>query len=113
MGVIDNSRQAVYGYDQRVEVFGSKGYAAVKNDVPNSAELNTVEGVISDKPHYFFLERYKMSYIEELKAFVDAVINDKETPVTGNDGLQPVLIGVAALKSLKEKRPVTVKGVRS
>ncbi|MEE9117744.1 MAG: inositol 2-dehydrogenase [Calditrichia bacterium] len=113
MGVIDNSRQAVYGYDQRVEVFGSKGYAAVKNDVPNSAELNTVEGVISDKPHHFFLERYKMSYIEELKAFVDAVINDKETPVTGNDGLQPVLIGVAALKSLKEKRPVTVKGVRS
>ena len=111
IGVIDNSRQAVYGYDQRVEVFGSKGYVEVKNDFPNSAILSTAEGVISEKPHYFFLERYKMSYIEELKAFVDAVENDKEPPVTGNDGLQPVLIGVAALKSLKEKRPVKIKEV--
>jgi len=111
MGVIDNSRQAVYGYDQRVEVFGSKGYADVKNDFPNSAKLNTAEGVISDKPHYFFLERYKMSYVEELKAFVDAVAKDKEPPVTGNDGLQPVLIGLAALKSLNEKKPVKIEEV--
>jgi myo-inositol 2-dehydrogenase/D-chiro-inositol 1-dehydrogenase len=111
MGVIDNSRQAVYGYDQRVEVFGSKGYVEVKNDFPNSAILSTAKGVISEKPHYFFLERYKMSYIEELRAFVDAVENDKEPPVTGNDGLQPVRIGIAALKSLKEKRPVKIKEV--
>ncbi len=111
MGVIDNSRQAVYGYDQRVEVFGSKGYADVKNDFPNSAKLNTAGGVISDKPHYFFLERYKMSYVEELKAFVDAVAKDKEPPVTGNDGLQPVLIGLAALKSLNENKPVKIEEV--
>lgn len=111
MGVIDNSRQAVYGYDQRVEVFGSKGYVEVKNDFPNSATLSTVEGVISEKPHYFFLERYKMSYVEELKAFVDAVVNDKEPPVTGNDGLQPVLIGMAAFKSLTVKKPVRVEAV--
>ena len=111
LGVIDNSRQAVYGYDQRVEVFGSKGYVEVKNDFPNSATLSTAEGVLSEKPHYFFLERYKMSYVEELKAFVDAVVNDKETPVTGNDGLQPVLIGVAALKSLTEKKPVKIEEV--
>jgi myo-inositol 2-dehydrogenase/D-chiro-inositol 1-dehydrogenase len=111
MGVIDNSRQAVYGYDQRVEVFGSKGYVEVKNDFPNSATLSTAEGVMSDKPHYFFLERYKKSYVEELKAFVDAVANDKEPPVTGNDGLQPVLIGVAALKSLKEERPVKIEEI--
>jgi myo-inositol 2-dehydrogenase/D-chiro-inositol 1-dehydrogenase len=111
MGVIDNSRQAVYGYDQRVEVFGSKGYVEVKNDFPNSATLSTAAGVMSDKPHYFFLERYKKSYVEELKAFVDAVANDKEPPVTGNDGLQPVLIGVAALKSLKEERPVKIEEI--
>jgi len=111
MGVIDNSRQAVYGYDQRVEVFGSKGYVEVENDFPNSAKLSTAEGVTRDKPQYFFLERYKMSYIEELKAFVDAVAKDKEPPVTGNDGLQPVLIGAAALRSLKERKPVKIKEV--
>jgi len=111
MGVIDNSRQAVYGYDQRVEVFGSKGYVEVENDFPNSAKLSTADGVTGDKPQYFFLERYKMSYVEELKAFVDAVAKGKEPPVTGNDGLQPVLIGMAALKSLKEKRPVKIKEI--
>lgn len=111
MGVIDNSRQAVYGYDQRVEVFGSKGYVEVENDFPNSAKLSTADGVTRDKPQYFFLERYKMSYIEELKTFVDAVAKDKEPPVTGSDGLQPVLIGTAALKSLKERRPVKIREV--
>lgn len=111
MGVIDNSRQAVYGYDQRVEVFGSKGYVEVENDFPNSAKLSTADGVTRDKPQYFFLERYKMSYIEELKTFVDAVAKDKEPPVTGSDGLQPVLIGTAALKSLKERRPVKIQEV--
>ncbi len=111
LGVIDNSRQAVYGYDQRVEVFGSKGYVEVKNDFPNSATLSTAEGVICEKPFYFFLERYKASYIEELKAFVDAVINDKKPPITGIDGLQPVLIGTAALQSLKENRPVKIKEI--
>ncbi len=109
LGVIDNSRQAVYGYDQRVEVFGSKGYVDVKNDFPNSAVLSTADGVTREKPHYFFLERYKASYIEELKAFTEAVTKDEEPPVTGNDGLQPVLIGMAALRSLKENRPVAVQ----
>ena len=111
MGVIDNSRQAVYGYDQRVEVFGSQGNVKVKNDFPDSAELSTDQGVFSAIPQYFFLERYKMSYVEELKAFVDAVANDRESAVTGNDGLQPVLIGVAALKSLAENRPVKIEEV--
>ena len=109
LGVIDNSRRAVYGYDQRVEVFGSKGYVDVKNDFPNSASLSTAEGVISEKPHYFFLERYKTSYIEELKAFTEAVLRDEAPPVTGNDGLQPVLMGLSARKSLEENRPVAIQ----
>lgn len=113
LGVIDNSRQAVYGYDQRVEVFGSKGYVDVKNDFPNSAILSTVDGVTREKPHYFFLERYKTSYIEELKAFTEVVAGDEEPPVSGNDGLQPVLIGLAALKSLKENRPVTIAEIQN
>lgn len=111
MGVIDNSRQAVYGYDQRVEVFGSKGSVEVKNDFPNSTTISTAECVTSEKPYYFFLERYKMSYIEELKAFVDAVANDKAPLITGNDGLQPVIIGTAALQSLRKKRPVKINEV--
>jgi myo-inositol 2-dehydrogenase/D-chiro-inositol 1-dehydrogenase len=108
IGVIDNSRKAVYGYDQRVEVFGSKGCITVKNDFPNSAELTTTEGVYLDKPKYFFLERYNESYIEETKEFIDCILNDKEIPVDGNDGLQAELIAHAAKKSLHEKRPVRI-----
>ena len=109
IGVIDNSRQAVYGYDQRVEVFGSKGCITANNDYPNTVEVSTEDSVSSDKPFYFFLDRYEMSYADEIKAFVQAVNSGAETLVTGNDGLQPVLIGLAALKSLKEKRTVKVE----
>ena len=111
LGVIDNSRQAAYGYDQRAEVFGSKGSVDVKNEFPNSATVSTAEGVMGEKPHYFFLERYQTSYIEELKAFTEAVKKDEEPPVTGNDGLQPVLIGLAALKSLTEKKPINIEEI--
>ena len=104
--VIDNSRKAAYGYDQRVEVFGSKGKVEVSNDTPSSAVLSTEEGVFSDKPLYFFLERYMDSFVTEMKEFMDAIVNDKETPVTGIDGLKPVLIGLAAKQSVAEGRPI-------
>lgn len=55
MGVIDNSRQAVYGYDQRVEVFGTKGSAAADNSRPTTVEVSTADFVMKDKPHFFFL----------------------------------------------------------
>ena len=106
IGVIDNSRKAVYGYDQRVEVFGSKGCVTVSNDTPNTAVLSTEEAVIGEKPKYFFLERYKDSYIEEVKSFFDSIRFGKEILVTGTDGLKPVIIGLAAKKSLLENRPV-------
>lgn len=109
LGVIDNSRKAVYGYDQRVEVFGSKGCITVSNDTPSSAVLSSAEGVISDKPKYFFPERYKDAYIEEMKAFFDCIINDKKPIVTGRDGLEPVLIGMAANRSLVEGRPIKIE----
>jgi myo-inositol 2-dehydrogenase/D-chiro-inositol 1-dehydrogenase len=108
IGVIDNSRKAVYGYDQRVEVFGSKGCITVKNDYPNSAELSTEEGVYQDKPKYFFLERYREAFVEEVKLFIDCILYDKEILVDGNDGLQAELIAHAAKKSWQEKRPVTI-----
>lgn len=111
MGVIDNSRQAVYGYDQRVEVFGSKGMLMAENDHPTTVKLMTEKRVESDKPKYFFLERYKESYASELIAFVKAIVNNEETLVVGNDGLAPVLIGLAAKRSLDEGRPVTIKEI--
>lgn len=111
LGFIDNSRETNYGYDQRTEVFGSKGCAAVSNDTPNTAVLTTADGVFSDKPVWFFLERYNDAFIAEMRAFFDAIINDTETPVTGIDGLRPVQIAIAAEKSLKEGRPVKISEI--
>ncbi|MDD4573922.1 MAG: inositol 2-dehydrogenase [Sphaerochaeta sp.] len=112
IGVIDNSRQAVYGYDQRVEVFGSKGSAQAENDTPTRVSLSTVEGVTSDKPLYFFLERYKEAFVEEINSFVDAIKNDTEVVVSGEDGFEDMVAALAAGKSLKEGRPITIKEMK-
>lgn len=106
IGTIDNSRKAVYGYDQRVEVFGSGGMVAVTNNLPNTSVYSGADGVISEKPLYFFLERYIDSFIAEMQDFIDAIINDSSTPVTAPDGRKPVVIAMAAKKSLDENRPV-------
>jgi myo-inositol 2-dehydrogenase/D-chiro-inositol 1-dehydrogenase len=111
IGTIDNSRKAVYGYDQRVEVFGSGGMAAVANNTPNASVYSNAEGVVSEKPLYFFLERYMDSFIAEMRDFVEAVLNDKPTPVTALDGRKPILIAMAANKSLKENRPVKLSEI--
>ncbi|MEN6476410.1 MAG: Gfo/Idh/MocA family oxidoreductase, partial [Rectinema sp.] len=109
--VIDNSRKAVYGYDQRVEVFGSKGAAAAENDAPSTVKLSNESGVTGDKPLFFFLERYKEAYIAEMKAFISAVAEGKPTLVSGDDGLQDLRVALAARKSLLEKRPVQLSEI--
>ena len=106
LGVIDNSRRAAYGYDQRIEVFGSKGAAQAQNDTPTTVTLANADGVTGDKPLYFFLERYMQSFRDEMIAFTDAVLYDLPTPTTGEDGLQSILVGLAAKKSVAEGRPV-------
>jgi len=111
MAVIDNSRQAAYGYDQRIEVFGSKGMVKCENNTPTQTALFTKDAVITDKPLYFFLERYQESFNEELVQFFNAIETGQETPVVGKDGLVPILMGVAAKKSLKENRPVLISEV--
>ena len=108
IGVIDNSRKAVYGYDQRVEVFGSKGAAVAENDLPNTVKLYNEAGITGEKPLYFFLERYKGAFIDEMVSFVDAVQNNKPVAVSGEDGLENMYAALAAGKSLKEGRPVKV-----
>ena len=112
IGMIDNSRKAVYGYDQRVEVFGSKGAAVAENDLPNTVKLYNEAGVTGEKPLYFFLERYKNAFIDEMSAFIDAVQNNKPAPVTGEDGLADMYAALAAGKSLKEGRRVKIEEVK-
>lgn len=99
LGVIDNSRQAVYGYDQRIEVFGSKGCITADNETANNTVLYTAQGVTSEKPLWFFLERYNDAFVEEARGFVNACLEDGETLVGAFDGLQPVKIAIAAKKS--------------
>jgi myo-inositol 2-dehydrogenase/D-chiro-inositol 1-dehydrogenase len=110
-GTIDNSRRAVYGYDQRVEVFGSKGMVNAENNTPNRARLATEAAVREDLPLYFFMERYTESYLSEMKAFVECILEDKDTPVTGADARVPVVMGKAARLSYEQNRPVALTEV--
>jgi myo-inositol 2-dehydrogenase/D-chiro-inositol 1-dehydrogenase len=106
IGVIDNSRKAVYGYDQRVEIFGSKGMAMADNNYPENHRYFSDNGVHGSLPLNFFMDRYLDAYANEMKIFCDAVINNKPVPVDGNDGLMSVMIALAAKKSHLGKRPV-------
>lgn len=109
IGTIDNSRRAVYGYDQRVEAFGSEGMVSTGNNLPDTHQMLRADGVSSSKPLYFFLERYMESYAQEMCEFVAAVRNNTPTPVTGMDGRKPVLIAAAAKKSYLERKVVRVE----
>ncbi|MHA1732332.1 MAG: inositol 2-dehydrogenase [Promethearchaeota archaeon] len=113
MAVIDNSRQAVYGYDQRVEVFGSGGMVLDDNDFPNNARVYTKEETSADKIHWFFLQRYNESYVSELEAFFESLRIGSEPIAGGKDGLNAVLLAMAAQKSLDEHRPVKVSEIEN
>ncbi|MDE0630431.1 MAG: inositol 2-dehydrogenase [Caldilineaceae bacterium] len=108
LGVITNSRQAVYGGDQRVEVLGSLGSVLCENNTPDRVIRQTEAGVVHAKPLYFFLERYLAAYADELRSFIRAILDDTEVEVTGNDGRAPVVLALAAGKSYREKRSVAV-----
>jgi myo-inositol 2-dehydrogenase/D-chiro-inositol 1-dehydrogenase len=111
IGVIDNSRKAVYGYDQRVEVFGSAGVASADNNYPNTVVVGDGQRVSRDLPLNFFMERYTESYIAEMKTFVACLLENRTPPVTGIDGRIPVAIGLAARLSYRENRPVKLSEV--
>jgi len=108
---IDNSRQASYGYDQRVEVFGPGGMAASENPLLHTGVAFTAEGTSRPALPDFFLERYIPSYIGEWEAFVGAVSAGEETRVGVDDARAPLVIGLAAGRSLQEGRPVRVEEV--
>jgi myo-inositol 2-dehydrogenase/D-chiro-inositol 1-dehydrogenase len=106
--VIDNSRRAVYGYDQRIEAFGEKGMIAAGNPAPTTLTRATAGGVLSDKPPWFFLERYAEAYRAELDHFLD-VLDGRASPlIDGRDGRAALVLADAAARSLAEGRPVKV-----
>lgn len=108
LAVITNSRRASYGYDQRAEVHGEKGALSCSNDISNTLVISSKDGIIHEKPLYFFLERYLNAYRTEIEFFVDAVVNNKETPVTIEEAYQSLLLAKAAQKSLLENRKVYI-----
>ncbi|GGD86162.1 inositol 2-dehydrogenase [Paenibacillus nasutitermitis] len=112
LGLIDGSRRAVYGYDQRAEVFGSKGSVSVANDFPSTAVITTGNGTRSEKPLHFFLERYQGAYIDETEQFIDCLLHGKSVPVNGNDGRQAERIAWAAKLSHQERRIVKLSELK-
>jgi myo-inositol 2-dehydrogenase / D-chiro-inositol 1-dehydrogenase len=111
IGMIENSRRAVYGYDQRVEAFGSSGSASSQNIHPNAVTISDERGVRRDLPLNFFMDRYTESFVVELEAFIKAIAEEKPVPVTGADGRAPVVIALAARKSYQENRPVRLSEI--
>ena len=111
IATIDNSREAVYGYDQRVEVFGSKGMVTVANPPTDTVTFSDGGGSRATSPPYFFVERYKAAFLSELQAFLACIREDTPPPVTGEDGKAPVVMGFAALKSLRENRPILLSEI--
>lgn len=111
VGAIDNSRQAVYGYDQRLEVFCSDGVAMAGNETENTVMKGNREGFMSARPPYFFMQRYASCYVAEVQEFCECVRKNLPTPTTGLDGKMAVVLGYAAWKSLRENRPVKVSEI--
>ena len=113
IATIDNSREATYGYDQRVEVFGSKGMVTVANPLTDTVTFSGSKETRAALPPHFFVERYKPAYLSELQAFFACIQEGTAPPVTGEDGRAPVVMGLAALKSLRENRPVLLSEIPS
>ena len=106
---INNSRRAVYGYDQRVEIFGSKGMMISNNQSPSSVEIFDKDKTYSkDLIHFFFIERYEQAYKDQLEAFVIIVMNNEKPSVTFEDGRNALILANAAYDSFKNGKSVKV-----
>ena len=111
IGSIDNSRQSVYGYDQRLEVFCLEGTAMAENEKENMVLKGNREGFQSSRVPNFFIQRYAPCYVDEVRQFMVSVRDDLPTLVTGEDGRKAVVIGYAAWKSFHENRPVKISEI--
>ena len=111
MAIIDNCRKAVYGYDQRVEVFGSKGMVQSKNKFDKYTLTYSENEVTSALPQHFFLERYADAYKKEINHFIDCIRHKKTPDVSGFDGLMSLVLGLCAKESLNCNKPVLVSEI--
>ncbi len=111
LAVIKNSRRAAYGYDQRLELLGADGLLQAQNMLENTVVKSTGQGVISAKPTYFFIERYMPAYKAEWAAFVAAVQEGDDMPVSLQDGVQALAMAEAAQRSFDSSRPVRLADV--
>ncbi len=111
MGAIDNSRNSVFGYDQRLEVFCSDGVAMAENIPETTIQKGNREGFHSARLEHFFMQRFATCYVDEVRQFIEAVRDDKPTPTTGYDGRMAVVLAMAANKSMQENRPVKVSEI--
>lgn len=105
---IDLSRETHYGYDQQLEVFGSKGSVRARNTTPTNTMLTTANGVFTDKPHHSFVERYQEAFVNEMQTFFDCVEKNINPPVSGEDALAAVNMALAAQKSFEQNKPVRI-----
>jgi len=108
IGMIDNSRQAVFGYDQRLEVFCLNGTATADNELEHTVRKGDRYGFHSARIPHFFMQRYAPCYVEEVRQFIECVREDKPVPINGEDGRMAVVLGHAAWKSCHENRPVKI-----
>ena len=106
IGIIDNSRQVLRGYHQRVEVLGAEGCISTGSNYPNMAIVGGRQTVHRDLPLRSCAERHADSYLAEKQVSIDFIEHDTPPPVTGWDGLIPSAMGYAARKSIDENRPV-------
>lgn len=109
--VITNTRRASYGYDQRIEVLGSKGMAAAENHHENSVQIATADGFTKRPLLNFFMERYMPAYEAEIRAFIATIERGIEPPTTGQDGLMALALADAAVKSVEQARVVKVSEI--
>lgn len=109
-GVIDNSRQAIYGYDQRVELFGSNGSASNDHHRPHSVTMSDATGCRQEPILSFFLERYAASYLNEMHAFIDSIGTDRQEPMlpTIHDAEMAFKLALCVQESLTAHRPIKV-----
>ena len=112
IAVIKNSRRAVYGYDQRLELLGAEGLLQAGNVLESTVTKTTTAGATSAKPEFFFLERYMKAYEAEWRAFVQAVETGSAMPVTLQDGVNALAVAEAATLSAQSGRAVRLEGGR-
>ncbi|MFW5738013.1 MAG: Gfo/Idh/MocA family oxidoreductase [Spirochaetota bacterium] len=111
LGVVENSRRASYGYDQRAEIHGSSGTAESANDTESRVRISDGNGVHEEKPLHFFLERYRESFICELESFASAVAGKTQPEVTGRDGIEAMRIAEACWRSLETGSEVMLNDI--